>query len=76
MRDENDYEFETTELDCPACGYDHVLAGPNRTAVCPKCDETYSLIRHDGFAMIEMDGWITRVAVDRADEPISGVVDG
>lgn len=70
------YDYEEgatpTELSCAACG--HPVASDRDDIVrCPNCDEHYSLTRHEGFAMMETDGWVARISIEPAVEAVPGL---
>ena len=75
METEYHPRFEPSGLDCAVCGHEQVVVNGERTAECPSCDESYDLVVRDGFALMEWDGWITRVAVDLIEE-LPGAVAG
>lgn len=66
---------ETCGLDCAVCGHEQVVLRDERTAVCPACDESYSLVVRDEFTLLESNGWTTRVTFDFLDD-VPGVVTG
>ena len=69
------HRVEASGLDCAVCGHDGVVAIGERSVECPNCEESYSLVLRDGFALLESDGWIARVAFDPL-EDAPGAVPG
>ena len=67
------HRIEESELDCAVCGHDRVVVGPERTVECPNCEESYALVVREGFTLLSMDGWITRVAFDLGEDLVSAV---
>lgn len=68
--------YGSTEFECAVCGNGHVVSESEGNVVCPNCNESYSLICHDGFTMIEKDGWVTRIAVGSVDDSLPRVANG
>lgn len=68
MAPEYSHRIEVSGLDCAVCGHDHVVVLAERTAECPHCGETYALVVRDGFALMESNGWTTRVLCDHVDD--------
>ena len=75
MLPETNQPIETSGLDCAVCGNEAVVVCADCTVECPNCNESYSLVVHEGFTLLERDGWITRVAFDILDE-LPGVLPG
>lgn len=76
MQTEHDHEHLMTEFDCATCGHEQIVARADRPVPCPDCDETYSLVLRDGFALVKTNGWTIRVAIDPHADPITGTAGG
>ena len=68
MHAENDIRFDETELSCAVCDHDHVVVDPDGSVTCPACHESYSLVVHEKFTLLETDGWATRISFEIPDE--------
>lgn len=66
----------TSGLSCAACGHQPVATRDDGDVVCPNCEERYSLIRHEEFAMMESDGWIARISIGPTVDAMPGVANG
>ncbi|HKJ59200.1 MAG TPA: hypothetical protein VKA37_08225 [Halobacteriales archaeon] len=75
MVSEHNHPVEACGLDCAVCGNEEVVVCAEGTVECPNCSESYSLVVHEGFTLLEWDGWITRVTFDLLDE-LPGAVPG
>lgn len=75
MEPEHHPRVEASGLDCAVCGHERVDVIGERTAECPDCNESYSLVVREEFALMERDGWIARVTVDLVEE-LPSVVPG
>lgn len=75
MAFENHHPIEASGLDCAVCGHEQVVVCAEGTVECPNCNESYSLVVHERFTLLESDGWITRFSFDLSDE-LPGVVPG
>lgn len=58
---EHDPQFDTSELECAVCGSDRIDVEGEGTLTCRDCRESFSLVRHDEFALMETDGWIAGI---------------
>jgi len=67
---------EMNGLDCAACGHDQIVVETDGRATCPNCHRSYSLVVHEEFALMERDGWATRIALDAPEELASNVANG
>lgn len=65
---------EPSGLDCPVCGHEPIVVVEG-TAVCPGCDESYSVVAREEFTLLESDGWTLRVTLD-APEALAGGCSG
>ena len=72
MLAEHELDSEETDLNCAACGNERIVVDPDGTAACPDCRETYALVVHDEFALIETGGWTTRVTLEPSGEMGTG----
>ena len=68
MVSETNHSIESSGLDCAVCGNEQVVLCTDGTVECPDCNESYALVVHEGFTLLEWDGWITRVTFDLLDE--------
>ena len=75
MQTDHHPRVESSEFDCAVCGHERIVLSNERTAECPNCEESFSLVLREEFALVEWDGWIARVAVDLVEE-LPGAVPG
>ena len=68
MSTQINHRVDANGLDCAVCGNDGVVVTADRTVECPDCDESYALVVREGFALLESNGWITRVTFDPLEE--------
>lgn len=76
MQTEHDHEQVMTEFDCAVCGYEQIAVRSDSPVPCPDCEESYSLVLRDGFALVETNGWIIGVTIDPRADPMSGTAGG
>lgn len=76
MQIEHENGANPNELRCAVCDNHPVVAEHDDVVICPNCDESYSLIRHEEFTMIETDGWIARISVGLTPDSIPSVANG
>lgn len=67
---------ETNRLDCAACGHEHVVVETTDTATCPNCQRSYLLVVREEFALMEWNGWVTRIALDAFEDLATTVAPG
>lgn len=53
-----------SELECAVCGSDQLVVEDDSTVSCLDCRESFSLVQHENFALMETDGWIAGIRVD------------
>lgn len=63
MQADRNIRSDEPTFDCPICDHQRVVRGPDGTATCPNCRESYSLVVREGFVLMETDGWATRLAL-------------
>ena len=56
MVSETNHSIESSELDCAVCGNEQVVLCTDGTVECPDCNESYALVVHEGFTLLEWDG--------------------
>lgn len=61
MFGEQNPQLEGSELECAVCGNDRIVVEGEGTVTCPDCRKSYSLVRHEDFALMETDGWIAGI---------------
>ena len=71
MQADHDFPRAERTLDCAVCDHERIVAEPDESATCPNCRTTYSLVIREGFALVEADGWATRLTLDVPDEFVS-----
>lgn len=70
------HEPDLNWLECAACGHEDVLVKTTDTAICPNCQRSYLLIVREEFALMEWNGWVTRIAIDAFEDIATTVAPG
>lgn len=70
------HEPGTDWLDCAACGNAHVVVETTDTATCLNCKRSYLLVVREEFALMERNGWVTRIALDAFEDLATTVAPG
>lgn len=63
MQTNHEHRQQANVFECAVCGNGAVVLDPGSTVPCPDCGRSHVLHVRDGFAMVETDGWTTRVTM-------------
>lgn len=63
-----------TEFECPNCGCDGVPLRGGSQSTCPRCHESFTTQRGDGFVLVERDGWAVTLSLPATTDGVDGEI--